>query len=146
MTDVFDERWVIEKDTTNILNSGQVWLGPPMGLGVGKQAKITTILNMEGIVNQSPMYYNMNYAAASIGNAASFEVSLNDQKLRTTSVSPISGYIYDDAVNLVSDTFRTSVTPAILNSNLATANLNVSYINSNVNSTGWINYISIHVD
>ena len=34
-TDIFDERWVMEKDTINILNSGQIWWGPAMGLGVG---------------------------------------------------------------------------------------------------------------
>jgi hypothetical protein len=143
MTDLFDERWVIEKDTTNILNSGQVWLGTPMGLGIGKQAKLNTVLNMEGIVSQSPMYFNLNYAAASIGNAASFEIALNDQKLRTTSVPTISGYIYDDAVKLVSDTFRFPVGPNLLNSNLTAANFSVNYINANVNSIGWINFITL---
>ncbi len=142
-TNVFDERWLIEKDTINILNSGQVWLGPPMGLGVGKQAKISSVLNMEGIVGQAAMFYKLNVAAASVANTAIFELTLNDQKLRSTSVAPISGYIYDDAVNLVTDTFRLSVTPDLLNSNLVTANLSLNYVNSNVNSTGWINNITL---
>lgn len=90
-TDIFDERWVMEKDTINILNSGQIWWGPAMGLGVGKQAKITTTLNMEGLVNQTDLIFKLNYAAASNATNANFELTLNDQKLRTTRVAPISG-------------------------------------------------------
>ena len=142
-TDIFDERWVMEKDTLNILNSGQIWWGPAMGLGVGKQAKITTPLNMEGLVSQSDLIFKLNYAAASTANAANFEITLNDQKLRTTVVAPISGYIYDDAANLVLDTFRIPLPNNLMNSNLITANLSVGYSSANTNSTGWINYITL---
>ena len=142
-TDIFDERWVIEKDTVNILNSGQVWLGPPMGVGVGKLNKFTNQINMEGVINQSPIFFKLSYAAASVANPASFELSLNDQKLRTTSIAPISGYIYDDAVNFITDTFRIPVNTAFLNSNLAITQLVTTYVNSNLNSTGWINYITL---
>lgn len=142
-TDIFDERWVIEKDTINILNSGQIWWGPAMGLGAGKQAKITTALNMEGLVNQSDLIFKLNYAAATTATAANFDLSLNDQKLRTTAVAPISGYIYDDAANVVLDTFRISLSNNLMNSNLITANLSVGYSSANTNSTGWINYITI---
>ena len=60
-TDIFDDRWVIEKDSINILNSGQVWWGAPMGLGAGKQAKISTSLNMEGLVNPSELFFKLNF-------------------------------------------------------------------------------------
>ena len=142
-TDIFDERWVFEKDTVNILNSGQLWLGSPMGIGAGKQTKFSSVLNMEGLISQSPIFYKLNYAAASIGNAASFELSLNDQKIRTTTIGPISGYIYDDAMNLVIDTFRMSTNTAFMNSNLASANLVTTFVNATSSSTGWINYITI---
>jgi hypothetical protein len=142
-TDIFDERWVMEKDTINILNSGQIWWGPAMGLGAGKQAKITTALNMEGLVNQSDLIFKLNYAAATTATAANFDLSLNDQKLRTTAVAPISGYIYDDAANVVLDTFRIPLSNNLMNSNLITANLSVGYSSANTNSTGWINYITL---
>ena len=142
-TDIFDERWVMEKDTINILNSGQIWWGPAMGLGLGKQAKITTPLNMEGLISPSDLIFKLNYAAASAAAAANFELSLNDQKLRTTVVTPISGYIYDNAANVVLDTFRIPLSNNLLNSNLVTANLGVGYLSANPNSTGWINYITL---
>lgn len=142
-TDIFDERWVMEKDTINILNSGQIWWGPAMGLGAGKQAKITTALNMEGLVNPSDLIFKLNYAAATTATAANFDLSLNDQKLRTTVVAPISGYIYDDAANVVLDTFRIPLSNNLMNSNLITANLSVGYSSANTNSTGWINYITL---
>lgn len=142
-TDIFDERWVMEKDTINILNSGQIWWGPAMGMGAGKQAKITTALNMEGLVNPSDLIFKLNYAAATTATAANFDLSLNDQKLRTTVVAPISGYIYDDAANVVLDTFRIPLSNNLMNSNLITANLSVGYSSANTNSTGWINYITL---
>ena len=142
-TDIFDERWVMEKDTINILNSGQIWWGPAMGLGLGKQAKITTPLNMEGLVNPSDLIFKLNYAAASTANAANFELTLNDQKLRTTIVPPISGYIYDDALNMVLDTFRIPLTNNLMSTILVTANIGVGYLSANTNSTGWINYITL---
>jgi hypothetical protein len=142
-TDIFDERWVMEKDTINILNSGQIWWGPAMGLGVGKQAKITTTLNMEGLVHQTDLIFKLNYAAASTASNANFELTLNDQKLRTTGVAPISGYIYDDAANVVLDTFRIPFSSNLLNTNLISANLGVGYLSANASSTGWINYVTL---
>ncbi len=142
-TDIFDERWVMEKDTINILNSGQIWWGPAMGLGVGKQAKITTTLNMEGLVNQTDLIFKLNYAAASTATNANFELTLNDQKLRTTGVAPISGYIYDDAANVVLDTFSIPFSNNLLSTNLISANLGVGYLSANTSSTGWINYVTL---
>jgi hypothetical protein len=142
-TDIFDERWVMEKDTINILNSGQLWLGPAMGLGLGKQAKITNSLNMEGLVINTDLIFKLNYAAASTATNANFELTLNDQKLRTTVVAPISGYIYDAAANVVLDTFRIPLSNKLTSSNLITANLSVGYSSVNTNSTGWINYITL---
>ena len=142
-TDIFDERWVMEKDTINILNSGQIWWGPAMGLGVGKQAKITTTLNMEGLVNQTDLIFKLNYAAATTATNANFELTLNDQKLRTTWVAPISGYIYDDAANVVLDTFSIPFSNNLLSTNLISANLGVGYLSANTSSTGWINYVTL---
>ena len=142
-TDIFDDRWVIEKDTINILNSGQLWLGPAMGLGIGKQVKISTPINLEGLVSPNDLIFKLNYAAASTGTSANFELTLNDQKLRTTTVAPISGYIYDDAANLVMDTFRISLSNNLINTNLIAANIGVGYSSANTNSTGWINYITL---
>lgn len=142
-TDIFDERWVIEKDTINILNSGQIWWGPAMGIGIGKQSKMTTPLNMEGLVNTSDLIFKLNYAAASTASVANFELTLNDQKLRTTTVAPISGYIYDDAANVVWDTFRIPLTNNLMSTNLVAANLGVGYLSANTNSTGWVNYITL---
>ena len=141
--DSFDDHWLIEKDSINILNSGQLWWGPPMGIGVGKQSKITNTLNMEGWVVNSDLICKLNYAAASSISPANFEFLLNDQKIRTTAINPISGFVYDDAANIVLDTFRYQLNTALLNTNLASLNFTVNYLSANSNSTGWINYIEL---
>jgi len=141
--DSFDDHWLIEKDSINILNSGQLWWGPPMGIGAGKQSKITTTLNMEGMVVSSDLICKLNYAAASTISPAHFDFLFNDLKIRTTAVDPISGFIYDDAAHLVLDTFRYHLNAAILNTNLASFNVTVNYWSANSNSTGWINYIEL---
>ena len=135
-TDEYDERVVFEKDSINILNSGKLWLGVPMGVGIGKQTKISYTLNLEGIQNQ--IKFKINYAAATTISAANFELSLNDQKIRTSAVLPTSGYIYDDAANTITDTFRFP-----LSGSLTTANISVNYFNNNANSTGWIDFIEL---
>ena len=37
----YSAKWLIEKDTINILSSGKIWLGDPMGNGVGKKTTQT---------------------------------------------------------------------------------------------------------
>jgi len=141
--DSFNDHWLIEKDSINILNSGQLWCGSPMGIGSGKQSKISSTLNMEGLDISSELICKLNYAAASTISPANFDLLFNDQKIRNTIVSPISGFVYDDAVNIALDTFRYPLNAAMLNTNLASLNLTINYLSANSNSTGWINYIQL---
>ena len=141
--DSFNDHWLIEKDSINILNSGQLWYGPPMGIGSGKQSKISTTLNMEGLDISSELICKLNYAAASTVSPANFDFLFNDQKIRNTIVAPISGFVYDDAANIVLDTFRYPLNAAMFNTNLASLNLTINYLSANSNSTGWINYIEL---
>ena len=141
--DSFNDHWLIEKDSINILNSGQLWCGSPMGIGSGKQSKISSTLNMEGLDISSELICKLNYAAASTISPANFDLLFNDQKIRNTIVSPISGFVYDDAANIALDTFRYPLNAAMFNTNLASLNLTINYLSANSNSTGWINYIEL---
>lgn len=132
----YDERVVFEKDSINILNSGKLWLGTPMGIGAGKQSKISYGLNLEGM--QQQIKFKTKYVAATTISAANFELSINDQKIRTSAISPTSGYIYDDAANMIVDTFRFPISGT-----MTTANININYFNNNTNSTGWIDFIEL---
>jgi hypothetical protein len=63
IVDQYDERWLIEVDSVSILNSGKLLLGPAMGKGLGKQAKLSYPININGLVLSSPMKIISRYAA-----------------------------------------------------------------------------------
>lgn len=142
-TDEFDDLFVFEKDTLNILNSGKLWLGNPMGFGVGKQNKISYSLNLDGIGNNALIKFRASYAASVTQSEAVFDLSLNDQKYKSTIVSPVSGFVYDDAFVRVLDIFSVPVNKALTGSNLTNSNLTVNYNSTNPNGTGWIDFVSM---
>lgn len=98
--DQFDERWLIEKDTISLLNSGQLWLGNTMGQGSGKQSKLTYTLNTEGINIGAPIKFKTSYAAASVSVPGNFILKWNDQLVHSASINPISGLVYDETAIL----------------------------------------------
>ena len=89
--DDYDERWVIEKDSISLLKSGKLLLGPPMAQGNGKQTQLNYTFNMEGLLLSSPLKIVSKYAATAYDNKANFNLSLNSNLARTSSVDPVSG-------------------------------------------------------
>ena len=140
--DTYDERWLIEKDTISILNSGQLWLGAPMGQGLGKQTKLSFPINSEGIDAASAIKFKMQYAASSYQGPANFNLQWNGQSINNTAVAAVSGLVYDDAALVVkanADWLLSSSAP-LANS----ATIYVDFSSSSSNSTGWIDFIELH--
>jgi hypothetical protein len=146
LVQTFAAKWRIEKDSINILNSGKIWLGDPMGIGPGKKTSMTFPLNMEGLQLNAPIVVQSQLAASTYLNDAQFNIQLNDQLLSTTSLNPVSGLIFDDAYKIRFDSStiwldKTKLLKA--GQSLGSVNLQVNF-NALSSATGWIDYLALH--
>lgn len=139
-------QWLVEKDSINILNSGKIWLGEPMGTGVGKKSTISFPLNMEGLQFNAPIVVQSQLAATTYQTDALFTMKLNEQVLSTKALNPVAGFIFDDAYKIRFD----SSTIWLDKSNLIKAGQSLTAVNLQVNfnasatATGWIDYLVLH--
>ena len=141
IVDQYDERWLIEVDSISILNSGKLLLGPAMGQGLGKQAKLSYPININGLVIASPLNVISRYAATTYQNPANFNFSINDNDTKTTAVAPVSGQLYDESAKIAIDSFTYSLNT---NTNLTSpASVNISFQADNAAASGWIDYIEL---
>jgi len=141
IVDQYDERWLIELDSVSILNSGKLLLGPAMGQGLGKQAKLSYPININGLVLSSPMKLINRYAATTYQNPAYFNFSINDNAIKTTSVPAVTGLLYDESAKIAVDSFSYSLNT---NTNLTSpASVNISFQAENAAASGWIDYIEL---
>jgi len=144
--ETFAAKWRIEKDSINILSSGKIWLGDPMGIGSGKKTTMTFPLNMEGLQFNAPIVLQSQLAASTYMNDAQFNIQLNDQLLSTKLLGPVSGLIFDDAYKIRFDSStiwldKTKLLKA--GQNLGSVNLQVNF-NALSTATGWIDYLALH--
>jgi hypothetical protein len=136
-------KWLIEKDTINILSSGKIWLGDPMGIGLGKKTTQLFPLNMEGLQFNAPIIFQSQLAASSYQIDATFSMKLNDQLLSTKSLNPVSGLIFEDAYKIRFDTSTIWLDKTnLLKSGQQLTNMNFQVdFNAPAGSTGWIDYM-----
>ena len=140
--DNYDERWLIEKDTVSLLNSGKLLLGTPMGQGNGKQTQLNYTFTMEGLLVNNPLKIVSRYAATTYDSKANFNVFVNTNAARTSAVDPVSGYLYDESANIVTDSYS-----YLLNANTDLTkpiNLAIAFSSDNTNATGWIDFVEIN--
>ena len=142
----YPANWRVEKDTINVLNSGKIWLGDPMGIGIGKKSTISFPLNMEGLQFSAPIVLQSQLAASASQTDATFVIKLNDQLLSTKLLNTVSGNIFDDAYKLRFDSStiwldKTKVLKA--GQSLSAMNMQVDF-NAVNGSTGWIDYMVLH--
>ncbi|MFM7719634.1 MAG: type IX secretion system sortase PorU, partial [Sediminibacterium sp.] len=138
-------KWLIEKDTINILSSGKIWLGDPMGNGLGKKTTQSFPLNMEGLQLNAPIVFQSQLAATTYQTDATFSIKLNDQMLSTKSLNPVSGFIFDDAYKIRFDSSTILLDKSKvqkLGHSLSNMNLQVDF-NAATGSTGWIDYLAL---
>lgn len=146
LVQTYAAKWLIEKDSINILSSGKIWLGDPMGLGVGKKTSISFPLNMEGLQFNAPIVFQSQLAASAYQSDAAFTIQLNDQLLSTKLLGPVSGLIFDDAykIRFDSSTIWLDKTKVLkTGQSLSSLNLQVNF-NAPSTSTGWIDYMVLH--
>ena len=146
LVQTYSAKWLIEKDSVNILSSGKIWLGDPMGIGAGKKSSISFPLNLEGLQLNAPIVLQSQLAASTYLNDATFNLQLNDQVLSTKILNAVSGLIFDDAYKIRFDSStiwldKTKVLKA--GQNLSASNLQVNFAGP-ATATGWIDYIALH--
>jgi hypothetical protein len=141
IVDSYDERWLIEVDSISILNSGKLLLGPAMGQGLGKQAKLSYPININGLVLSSPINVTSRYAATTYQNPANFNFSINDNAVKTTIVAPVSGQLYDESAKMAIDSFTYFLNASTNVSSPAA--VNISFQADNAAASGWIDYIEL---
>ena len=142
----YTSKWLIEKDTINILSSGKVWLGDPMGSGVGKKTSLIFPLNMEGLQLSRPIFIQTHLAASTYQSDAFFDIKLNELPLLSSSIATVSGYLFDEAYKIKSDT-ATLLLDAnkLFKIGQSTANINLQVnFNAGPTATGWIDFIALH--
>lgn len=130
----------IEQDSINLLNSGQQWLGAPMGTGLGKTSQLNYPVTATNIVTGAPIQIKGRYVAASFGIDALFEVGINGTKMHSIALPSVSGLLYDATANAVADSFN--YVPS--NWHPTTNQINVKFTGS-ANGTGWLDFIDLHV-
>jgi hypothetical protein len=138
--------WRVEKDTINILSSGKIWLGDPMGIGAGKKTTISFPINMEGLQFNAPIVFQSQLAASTYQADAKFIIKLNDQLMSSSSLSTISGNLFDDAYKIRFDSSTIWLDKNILlkaGQSLTAMNLQVEFT-APATSTGWIDYMVLH--
>jgi hypothetical protein len=142
----YPAKWLLEKDSINILSSGKIWLGDPMGTGVGKKASLVFPLNMEGLQLNAPVTLQSQLAATTYLTDANFTIKLNDLSLNVTALNPVSGFIFDDAYKIRFDSSSTWLDASKLlkaGQSFAAMNLQVDF-SAPSTATGWIDYIALH--
>jgi hypothetical protein len=142
----YPAKWLIEKDSVNILSSGKIWLGEPMGTGIGKKTSLLFPLNMDGLQLNAPLTLQSQLAATTYQSDANFTIKLNDQSLNAAALSPVAGFIFDDAYKIRFDSNTIWLDPSKLlktGQSLATMNLQVVFT-APTTAMGWIDYIALH--
>ncbi len=129
-----------ELDSLNILNSGKLWLGSPMGLGQGKVNSISNNINSVNLVDTLPVFVNGQFVSTHYSQKAQFDFKWADTKIKSTYINPVSGLVYDASANMILDSF--SFWPSKNNS--PTTNISLQY-NAPTGSTGWLDFITIHL-
>ena len=136
----YTAHFIWEQDSVNLLNSGKLWLGAPMGQGVGKTAIVNYSFNSNKLQNNAPVLFDVQFVSTNYNQNAQFDIKWNNTKIKTISVQPVSGLVYDAVANSIVDSF--SYWPA--QNNMTSNNLTIQY-NAPQGSTGYIDYIDMHL-
>jgi hypothetical protein len=136
----YTAHFIWEQDSVNLLNSGKLWLGAPMGQGVGKTATVNYSFNSNKLQNNAPVLFDAQFVSTNYNQNAQFDIKWNNTKIKTISVQPVSGLVYDAVANSIVDSF--SYWP--VQNNNTSNNLTIQY-NAPQGSTGYIDYVAMHL-
>ncbi|MEN9349433.1 MAG: hypothetical protein RL372_411, partial [Bacteroidota bacterium] len=113
----FTDNWVYEKENTNLLASGKLWLGDGFSTAVGGTASRNYVIDLPGIVSADSVTLKIYAAARSIGVPANFAVRVNNNLVQNIVMPAVSGGFLDTYASYVSASTKVAVgsTPLQLN-------------------------------
>jgi hypothetical protein len=132
----FADNWVYEKDNTNLLASGKLWLGDGFSTAVGGTTSRNYVIDMPDIVSADSVTLKIYAAARSIGVPANFAVRVNNNLVQTISMPAVSGGFLDTYASYVSASTKVAV-----GSNPLQLNLLFSAGTGNVSAEGYLDKI-----
>ncbi len=138
--EIFNQRFLFEKDSISLLNSGKTLFGSPMGQGIGKQPQLVFSFSSQGMNVESELKCYFHLASTTYQENGKFIFSLNDQIFHTAILPTVSGLLYDDIASEKNDNFSVNAQSTWPNK----STLKIGYNSTNSNSTGWIDYVELH--
>jgi hypothetical protein len=132
VVDRFDERLAHELDSLNFLSSGKEWYGEEFGTGPGRSLNRTFTFTLSGLLPNTPVSVSSEVIARSAGQAARFDVSLNNALLYRLTPAPLSGQVYEPVATTSQGTATTSLSEPRLS-------LAFAFTPGSANAQGWLN-------
>ncbi len=97
----FTDHWVYEKENTNVLASGKLWLGDAFSVATGGTTTRNYVVELPGLVSSDSVTLKMYTAARSIGVPANFAVRVNNNLVQNISLPAVSGGFLDNYASYV---------------------------------------------
>ncbi|HUH74407.1 MAG TPA: type IX secretion system sortase PorU [Chitinophagales bacterium] len=130
---VFDDYQHIEEDLLNLLESGNMWLGPEIGANNQLQYNFT----FPNIVKSTPAKITIGLAAKSTSNTNTFQVSSSGAVLRNISIAAVGSSYLSNAANY-------SETSTSLNNPESTFPIIINYNRPDYNAKAWSDFITVN--
>ena len=90
-----------EKENTNVLASGKLWLGDAFSVATGGTTARNYVVDLPGLVSSDSVTLKMYTAARSIGVPANFAVRVNNNLVQNISLPAVSGGFLDNYASYV---------------------------------------------
>ena len=97
----FTDNWVYEKETTNLLASGKLWLGDAFSVATGGTTSRNYVVDMPGLISTDSVTLKIYAAARSIGVPAQFAVRVNNNLVQNMGLPAVSGGFLDTYASYV---------------------------------------------
>ena len=113
----FTDNWVYEKENTNLLASGKLWLGDAFSVATGGITSRNYVVDIPGLISADSVTLKIYAAARSIGVPANFAVRVNNNLVQNMALPAVSGGFLDTYASYVASQtkFLASAGPLQLN-------------------------------
>lgn len=133
-TSTFDELQQYEVDEKNLGSTGRGWFGDFFNFSVSSR---TFNFNLPNVVTSEPVNIQTAFAAKSINNTSSVNVTANGQNISSFNINQISNGSYPNYANAGSDIGSINLSSSALS-------VQVSFNNSSSAAEGYLDYIKVH--
>jgi hypothetical protein len=114
----FTDNWVYEKETTNLLASGKLWLGDAFSVATGGTTTRNYVVELPGLIGSDSVTLKMYTAARSIGVPAQFAVRVNNNLVQNIVLPGVSGGFLDNYASYVTSQTKFLASASALQLNL----------------------------